>query len=88
MERTRRLHLTEKEVSILLNRSLSYSYDVIARMNQELESKGMYVMPGRISTQYFAEKFYGMEITDEMLAEIHEKTSAKDAEQTEKQKVV
>jgi len=88
MERTRQLHLTAKEVSILLNRSLSYSYDVIARMNQELESKGMYVMPGRISTQYFAEKFYGMEITDEMLAEIHEKTSAKDAEQTEKQKVV
>lgn len=88
MVRTRQLHLTAKEVSILLNRSLSYSYDVIARMNQELESKGMYVMPGRISTQYFAEKFYGMEITDEMLAEIHEKTSAKDAEQTEKQKVV
>lgn len=88
MVRTRQLHLTAKEVSILLNRSLSYSYDVIARMNQELESKGMYVMPGRISTQYFAEKFYGMEITDEMLAEIHEKISAKAPEQTEKQKVV
>ena len=89
MERTRQLHLTAKEVSVLLNRSLSYSYDVIARMNLELESKGMYVMPGRISTQYFIEKFYGIEITDEMLAEIHEKISAKDAEQiTQKQKVV
>lgn len=44
MERTRQLHLTAKEVSLLLNRSLSYSYDVIAKMNEELKSKGMYVM--------------------------------------------
>ncbi len=44
MERTRQLHLTAKEVSLLLNKSLSYSCDVIARMNLELESKGMYVM--------------------------------------------
>lgn len=51
MERTRQFHLTAKEVSGLLKRSLSYSYDVIARMNLELESKRMYVMPGRISTQ-------------------------------------
>lgn len=91
MGRTRQLHLTAKEVSLLLNRSLSYSYDVIAKMNAELESKGMYVMPGRISTQYFAEKFYGMEITDEMLAEIHKEISAEDAKRqqiTEQQKAV
>lgn len=90
MERTRQLHLTAKEVSLLLNRSLSYSYDVIAKMNEELKSKGMYVMTGRIPTQYFVEKFYGIEITDEMLAEIHKKISDNDAEQqiTKKKKAV
>lgn len=71
MGRTRQLHLSAKEVSILLNRSLSYSYDVIAKMNEELEKIGKYVMPGRVSTQYFVEKFYGVEITDELMEEIH-----------------
>lgn len=83
MGRTRQLHLSAKEVSILLNRSLSYSYDVIAKMNEELEKMGKYVMPGRVSTQYFAEKFYGVEITDELMEEIHQKMISKEVKSVE-----
>ena len=39
----------------------SKSYRIVRSLNKELESKGYMVIPGRVSRQYFNERFYGME---------------------------
>lgn len=69
MERTRQMFLSVAEVQGLLGMSKSYCYELVARLNDELEKMGKIVIPGRVPTKFFLEKFYGMEITDEMLVE-------------------
>ena len=69
MERTRQMFLSVAEVQGLLGMSKSYCYELVARLNDELEKMGKIVIPGRVPTNFFFEKFYGMEITDEMLVE-------------------
>ena len=69
MERTRQMFLSVAEVQGLLGMSKSYCYELVARLNDELEKMGKIVILGRVSTKFFLEKFYGMEITDEMLVE-------------------
>ena len=41
---------------------------------------GKIVIPGKVPTQFFLEKFYGMEITDEMLEAVHCHTGSKQAD--------
>ena len=69
MERTRQMFLSVAEVQGLLGMSKSYCYELVARLNDELEKMGKIAIPGRVPTKFFLEKFYGMEITDEMLVE-------------------
>lgn len=69
MERTRQMFLSVADVQGLLGMSKSYCYELVARLNDELEKMGKIVIPGRVPTKFFLEKFYGMEITDEMLVE-------------------
>lgn len=69
MERTRQMFLSVAEVQGLLGMSKSYCYELVARLNDELEKMGKIVIPGRVPTKFFLEKFYGMEITDEMFVE-------------------
>lgn len=69
MERTRKMFLSVAEVQGLLGMSKSYCYELVARLNDELEKMGKIVIPGKVPTKFFLEKFYGMEITDEMLVE-------------------
>ena len=69
MERTRQMFLSVAEVQGLLGMSKSYCYELVARLNDELEKMGKIVILGRVPTKFFLEKFYGMEITDEMLGE-------------------
>ena len=69
MERTRQMFLSVAEVQGLLGMSKSYCYELVARLNDELEKMGKIVILGRVPTKFFLEKFYGMEITDEMLVE-------------------
>jgi hypothetical protein len=40
--------------------SKPYAYKLMREMNQELEKKGFMTISGRVSRQYFEEKFYGM----------------------------
>lgn len=35
------------------------------------------VIPGKVPTQFFLEKFYGMELTDEMLEEARKRVTEK-----------
>ena len=69
MERTRQMFLSVAEVQGLLGMSKSYCYELVARLNDEMEKMGKIVIPGRVPAKFFLEKFYGMEITDEMLVE-------------------
>lgn len=52
--------LTAQDVMEMLDVSLSYAYKLIRRLNAELESKGFVTIKGRVSTQYFMERIYGL----------------------------
>ena len=40
--------------------SKPYAYKLMREMNDELRKKGFMTIAGRVSRQYFEEKFYGM----------------------------
>ena len=37
-----------------------YAYKLVREMNEELKQKGFLTIPGRVSRNYFEEKFYGL----------------------------
>ncbi len=51
-------YVTAQEVSEILGVSLTKSYDIIRRLNAELESKGYLTIRGKTSRAYFNEKLY------------------------------
>ena len=50
-----------EELAKELGVSKAYAYKLIRQMNQELNEKGYMTVTGRVSRQYFYEKFYGMQ---------------------------
>lgn len=65
----RRLLLMEKtaqDVMEMLDVSLSYAYKLIRRLNAELESEGFVTIKGRVTTQYFMERIYGLSTDKEV----------------------
>ena len=52
--------ITVAEIREVLEISESKAYRIIRTLNEELAKKGFMVIPGRISRQYFNERFYGM----------------------------
>ena len=52
--------MTEQYVMEMLGVSLSYSYNLIRRLNAELEADGFVTIKGRGSTQYFMKRIYGL----------------------------
>ena len=52
------LFLGVAEVQDKLSISRSSAYRVIKNLNEELSSKGFYVINGRVNRQYFYERFY------------------------------
>lgn len=79
MGKTSQMFLSVSEVQGLLGMSKSYCYELVAKLNDELEKMDKIVIPGKVPTQFFLEKFYGMEITDEMLEAVHCHTGSKQA---------
>lgn len=75
MGKTSQMFLSVSEVQGLLGMSKSYCYELVAKLNDELEKMDKIVIPGKVPTQFFLEKFYGMEITDEMLEAVHSSSS-------------
>lgn len=55
--------LTAQDVMEMLDVSLSYAYKLIRRLNAELEAEGFVTIKGRVSTQYFMERIYGLSNT-------------------------
>lgn len=80
MGKTSQMFLSVSEVQGLLGMSKSYCYELVAKLNDELEKMDKIVIPGKVPTQFFLEKFYGMEITDEMLESVHSFSSNRQAD--------
>lgn len=55
-----KIYLSAKDISGLLEISLSKAYKIIRSMNEELKSKGYLVIPGKVPTAYFNERWYGL----------------------------
>lgn len=53
------------EVAKELDVSTSYAYKLIRQLNNELKAKGFVVIAGRVNRQYFNERFYGAERSEE-----------------------
>lgn len=51
--------ITVAEIQKVLEVSESKSYRIVRSLNIELKKKEFMVIPGRISRQYFNERFYG-----------------------------
>ena len=51
--------LRVEKVAEILGVSKSHAYKLIREMNKELAAKGYITISGRISKQYFNERFYG-----------------------------
>ena len=58
--------LTAQDVMEMLGVSLSYSYKLIRRLNSELEADGFVTIKGRVSTQYFMKRIYGLSTDKEV----------------------
>jgi hypothetical protein len=43
-----------------LDVSIPYAYKLIRQMNAELKAKGFMTVAGRVSRQFYEEKFYGV----------------------------
>ena len=54
--------LTAQDVMEMLDVSLSYAYKLIRRLNAE----GFVTIKGRVSTQYFMERIYGLSTDKEV----------------------
>ena len=55
-----KVFLTADEVAEILGCSKAHAYKIIRKLNEELNSKGYIVVAGKVSRQYFKEKFYGV----------------------------
>lgn len=52
--------LTAKDIAEICNISESKSYQIIRRLNEELNQKGFLTFSGKVSRAYFNERMYGM----------------------------
>ena len=50
-----------QEAAEELGVSESYAYKIIRKLNDELKEKGYVTIAGKVSRQYFNERFYGCE---------------------------
>ena len=53
------------EVAKELEISESHAYKIMRKLNRELEAKGYITVAGRVNRQYFNERFYGAERSEE-----------------------
>lgn len=56
--------ITVAEIQKVLEVSESKAYRIVRSLNCELKKKGFLVLPGRVSRQYFNERFYGLQLNE------------------------
>lgn len=54
------LFIKVEEIAKDLGVSKPYAYKLVREMNEELKGKGFMTIAGRVSRQYYEEKFYGL----------------------------
>lgn len=54
-----KIYLSAKDISELLEISLSSAYKIIRKLNEELAAKGFLVIPGKVPKAFFSEHWYG-----------------------------
>ena len=52
--------MTAKEISEELGISKTLAYQIMEKLNKELEAKGFLVIKGKVSRRYLSEQIYGM----------------------------
>ena len=52
--------MTAKEISEELGISKTLAYEIMQKLNKELEAKGYFVIKGKVSRRYLSEQIYGM----------------------------
>lgn len=56
------LFISAEDIADITGMSLQYAYKLIKQLNLELEEKGFFTIRGRVSKQFFEEKFYGINL--------------------------
>ena len=54
------LFIKAEEITTELSVSKSYAYKLIRKLNEELKNRGFITISGKVSRQFFEEKFYGL----------------------------
>lgn len=54
------LFIKAEEIASDLQISKPYAYKLVKEMNDELKGKGFMTIAGRVSRQFYEEKFYGI----------------------------
>lgn len=57
------LYFTADEISEMLGISRGHAYKIVKKLNDDLASKGYIVISGKVSKKFFAEHYYGVEVT-------------------------
>ena len=52
--------MNAKEISEELGISKTLAYEIMQKLNKELEAKGYFVIKGKVSRRYMSEQIYGM----------------------------
>ena len=52
------------EIQKVLDVSESKAYRIVRSLNSELKKEGFLVLPGKVSRQYFNERFYGIQVEE------------------------
>lgn len=58
-----KMYIKAEEVAADLDVSVAYAYKIIQQLNRELKEQGYMIISGRVSRQYYEEKFYGLSQT-------------------------
>lgn len=57
--------LNVRDVESILEVSESKAYDIIRKLNEELQEQGYLTIAGKVSAAFFEKKLYGVHISEE-----------------------
>ena len=57
----RKLMISATEIATDLDVSKAYAYNLIKKLNAELDKKGYITIPGKVGRLYYEEKLYGIQ---------------------------
>ena len=54
-----KIYITASELAEMLGVSVGHAYNIIRKLNQELEKNGFLVIAGKVPRRYFEKRWYG-----------------------------